>query len=139
MRPGAQWCTLCHTDLRPAAEPVPVPEPELVTLSEPLPLSRPVSVPELVSVPGSPPVGRGKHARRDPSYDETTAVTEQPREQALGTDAMLALLAAESAKPLGALASRLDSSGAKIGVMAGGVVLVAAVLFVLMAVIGSLL
>jgi hypothetical protein len=52
---------------------------------------------------------------------------------------MLALLAAESSKPLGGITSRLDSTASRIGLMAGGIVAVSALLFLVMAVIGSML
>lgn len=31
VRPGAPWCTLCHTDLRPTPEPVPAPRIDPLT------------------------------------------------------------------------------------------------------------
>jgi hypothetical protein len=52
---------------------------------------------------------------------------------------MLALLAAESKKPLGGIAGRLDSTGSRVGLMAGGMVAIAALLFLVMAVLGSLI
>ena len=133
MRAGAQWCTLCYTDLRPA----PV-QPEPV---EREPVEREPVERELVTVPES--AGTGKHARRSSAYDEvggTTTVTETSGpDPALGADAMLALLAAETSHPLAGLTGRFESTGSRIGLMAGGVVVVSAVLFVLMVLIGSLL
>jgi hypothetical protein len=95
------------------------------------------------------PAGRGKHARNDPA-EEPLPPPPPPApgrgrrslandEDALGTEAMLALLAAESSKPLHGLAGRLDSNASRVGVMAGGIVLFSALLFVVMAVIGSLI
>ncbi len=52
---------------------------------------------------------------------------------------MLALLAVESSKPLHGLAGRLDSNATRVGVMAGGIVLFSALIFVVMAVIGSMI
>lgn len=121
VRAGAQWCTLCYTDLRPAPDPAPAP-------ARAEPLER-----ELVTVPQTP--GTGKHARRRPTSEEPTA---EP-DPALRAEAMLALLAAETGNPLGGLTGRFESTGSRIGLMAGGVVVVAGVLFLLMLVIGSLL
>ena len=132
MRAGAQWCTLCYTDLRPApVRPEPVERGRVETESV---------EPELATVPGS--AGTGKHARRSPAnadeVDGPTPVT-QPSDPALGIDAMLALLAAETSDPLAGLTGRFESTGSRIALMAGGVVVVSAVLFVLMLLIGSLL
>jgi hypothetical protein len=66
-------------------------------------------------------------------------VDENEDEDVLGAEAMLVLLAAESRKPLGGIAGRLDSTGSRIGLMAGGMVLIAGLLFCVMVVIGSLL
>jgi hypothetical protein len=52
---------------------------------------------------------------------------------------MLAMLAAEQTKPLPGLSGRLDSTGARVGLMAGGMALIALVLFLVMAVIGTML
>ena len=128
-RAGAQWCTLCYTDLRPAPVRVEVPEPE------------PQPERELVSVPAAP-AARGKHARRNPSSDDSPPSLPGPDEVASTADAMLAQLAAESPAPLvglGGLVGRLDSGGARAALMVAGILLVAAVLFGLMALIGSLI
>ena len=132
-RVGAQWCTLCYTDLRPAPvrveTPVPEPDPE------------PAREPELVSVPAAP-AARGKHARRSPSPDDIVPAQPGPAEVASAADAMLAQLAAESSAPLaglGGLFSRLESGGARAALLVAGILLVGTVLFGLMALIGSLL
>ena len=145
-RLGAQWCTLCYADLRPA------------------PVRSRQQDPALVAVPATPdsesvsePVGaaasaatRGKHARHDATVEDSGSESEpaEPAEplargaqanDVLSTDAMLALLAAESKKPLPGLAGRLESTGSRIALMAGGMVLFATFLFVVMAVIGSVI
>jgi hypothetical protein len=140
-RRGAQWCTLCYTDLRAPVRAVP--EPELVSVPETraAEAGRPDSA---VSVAQAAGAGRGKHARRDPT--ETNVATVSGRgargsvaDDELGTEAMLALLAAESRKPLSGIAGRLDSTASRVGLMAGGMVVIAALLFLVMAVLGSLL
>jgi hypothetical protein len=92
---------------------------------------------------------RGKHARLDlaeepPPPPPPPAPGRGRRalamdEDALGTEAMLALLAAESRKPLTGLAGRLDSNATRVGVMAGGIVIFSAVIFIVMAIIGSMI
>ena len=98
---------------------------------------------------GTAAAGRGKHARLDPA-EEPPPPPPSPApgrgrrslavdEDVLGTEAMLALLAAESSKPLHGLAGRLDSNTTRVGIMAGGIVLFSALIFVAMAVIGSMI
>jgi hypothetical protein len=95
---------------------------------------------------------RGRHARPDPAEEPPRpappapapgrgrrGVAEDETEDVLGTEAMLALLAVESGKPLHGLAGRLDSNATRVGVMAGGIVLFSALIFVVMAVIGSMI
>jgi uncharacterized membrane protein len=93
--------------------------------------------------------GRGRHARPDPA-EEPPPPPPPPapgrgrrglavEEDVLGTEAMLALLAVESSKPLHGLAGRLDSNATRVGVMAGGIVLFSGLIFVVMAVIGSMI
>jgi hypothetical protein len=127
VRVGADWCTLCYTDLRPAP-----PAPEAV-------------VPEAVAVPPSVAQGpaavdpaspvRGRHARRAPASSAPALDAD-----ARTADAMLAqLAAAESANPLGRAAGSLDSPAKKVALMIGGAVSVTALLFLLMVVVGALL
>lgn len=131
--------------------------------------AEPVEHLEPVSVASVAPSRRGKHARHDSTYDDGLPVeqaepaleaeplglpaeagpTLQPSgrrrghraeaEPELGTEAMLALLAAESKKPLGGLAGRLDSNATRVGVVVAGIVLFSALLFLVMVVLGSML
>ena len=133
-RPGAQWCTLCYADLRPAPARSRRADPALVTVP-PTPAPTPTAVAA---------AGRGKHARQDPTVEEGGSESGLPArtsdEEALrSADAMLAMLAAEQTKPLPGLSGRLDSTGARVGLMAGGMALIALVLFLVMAVIGTML
>lgn len=127
VRAGADWCTLCYTDLRAAPEPPPAPVP--------LP-GTPAPEPAAAVAPASP---RGRHARQAPAYDERDAPADGDHEPAPGTDAMLAMLAAESGRPFDGLLDRFDSTGARVGAMVGGVVVVSVGLFALMYLVGSLL
>ena len=168
-RPGAQWCGLCHANLTattvratvPASARVTVPQAPVdlaevsVSLQETpgparLTPADPVSPASAEPAPAAAPAAnRGRHARPDPA-EEPPPPPPPPApgrgrralavdEDALGTEAMLALLAVESSKPLHGLAGRLDSNATRVGVMAGGIVLFSALIFVVMAVIGSLI
>lgn len=132
VRAGADWCTLCYADLRPAPDPAPEPEPAL-----PGPADLTVGVPEDEGVAGQP--RRGRHARLDPAYDGSGAPTDADPETGLSVDAMLALLAAENDQPLQGLTSRLDTTGSRVVAMVGGFVVVMVVIFALMYLVGSLL
>ncbi len=123
---------------RPDTPPMTPPDPVSLASAEPVPAVAPAA-------------NRGKHARPDP--DEEPPPPPPPpapgrgrrglpldeTEDVLGTEAMLALLAVESSKPLHGLAGRLDSNATRVGVMAGGIVLFSALIFVVMAVIGSMI
>jgi hypothetical protein len=95
----------------------------------------------------------GKHARHGATVEDSGSESEpaaraEPAARVAhatdvlstdSTDAMLAMLAAESRKPLPGMAGRLESPGGRIALMAGGMVLVATLLFVVMAVIGTMI
>ena len=143
-RLNAQWCTLCYADLRPAparsrrAAPVAVtvPPTPTETLTE---TPTETQTPTQVSVTAA---GRGKHARQgttvEVSAPERGLPTRTPDEEVLRrADAMLAQLAAEERKPLPGLMGRLDSKGARVAVTAGGMALVALLLFLVMALLGT--
>jgi hypothetical protein len=112
----------------------------------------PVTVPETptsTSTTTTPPVsvaagGRGKHARQAAIGEESDPESGLParlgdEEVLRSADAMLAMLAAEQTKPLPGLSGRLDSTGARVALMAGGMALIALVLFLVMVVIGAML
>ena len=123
---GAQWCSLCYASLggppAPSAEPVVSGEHAEEDLPEtPAPDVRP----------------RGKHARHatppgvapasDPDVEQTAA-------------ALLAQLAAsESGSPLGRYSGLVDTPAKKVGLMVGGAVAAMLFLFIVMAVVGTVL
>jgi hypothetical protein len=147
--PEAAWCSLCYHDLRPPApEPDPAPEADLV----------PVRLDALDALALQPaalagaPARRGRHARPEPAAGPGLSHTAQPsgpEAQLSGLDAvaeakaaeLLAALKAQSALSpgVGSLVGRMGSTGAKVGVMVGGVVLVTVLTFALMALVGSFL
>lgn len=155
-RPGAQWCGQCYTNLgattvrarppAPARVTVPPAAVDLAEVSVSLQETAPAALDPEAS---AAPAGRGKHARHDP--EEPPPPPPPPPapgrgrravpvdEDVLGTEAMLAMLAVESGKPLHGLAGRLDSNATRVGVMAAGIVLFSALIFVVMAVIGSMI
>jgi hypothetical protein len=120
VRVGADWCSLCYADLRPAPPAVEAPRPEVHRAPE-----------------GGGPSPRGRHARR---ASEAGRDPEAALDPELTAEALLAqLVAAESGNPLGHLAGQVDSPGKKFALMVGGAVAMATLLFVLMAAVGALL
>lgn len=125
---GAQWCSLCFTDLRaPTAAPEPTPE----VLTE-APITSPEEEPAQVAPDARP---RGKHARRAhaPANDPAADV------EAQAAQLLAQLAASESGAPLGRYSGFVDTPAKKVGLMVGGAVVAMLVLFVLMAVIGMIL
>jgi hypothetical protein len=144
VRPEAPWCTLCYADLRPAPEPEPEPEhaPELSVpeaVLAPTVLAAPESV--LAEEPALAAAGpRGRHSKV--TVGEVRPVTEgetTPAEVDALAAQMLAVLAAESKPALGRFSGEMDSTGVKVGVMVGGVLLVTAILFAAISVVGLFL
>lgn len=132
---GADWCSLCYADLRPAVTPEPEQQPEPVAAEpEPVQLEAEPALAELVTA--GPP--RGKHAKRAESGEPGDlgadgAATVDP-------DALLAqLAAAESGNPLGSYSRFVDTPAKKVGLMVGGAVAAMVLLFALMAIAGALL
>ena len=127
---GAQWCSLCFTDLQvPATDPEPAPE-------VPTEAATPSTVEEPAQEASSPDVRpRGKHARRahapaqDPAADA----------EAQAAQLLAQLAASESGAPLGRYSGFVDTPAKKVGLMVGGAVVAMLALFVLMAVVGSVL
>jgi hypothetical protein len=140
--PGADWCTLCFADLRP---PPPVEE-----LPEPPP---PLDLPSVESASGleeaaDSPVepggsGNGKHARAATTYDESLPLsTGLPRDAASMAELdaraveMLAQLAADTDRPLGPIAARLDSTSAQAMAAGFGFLLLVVIALLVMTVLG---
>lgn len=134
VRPGADWCTLCYCDLRPAPPPVelqpePGPEPEPVVVPRRGKHARPTT-------PGTAATAATPESSASPESPESSA----PRLPDDEVELMLAQLAAtESGIPLGRFARHLDSPGRKVGLMIGGSVAAAVLVFLLMAVVGVML
>ena len=111
---GADWCSLCYADLRVARG------RHQATSTE----SAPAAMPVLTEPP------------RAVAVQDLLDHEQRPD----GIDAMLAMLAAESGPPLGALPGRLGrSTGQRVGLMVGGVLACTAVIFGLMTLLGRLL
>lgn len=120
VRAGADWCTLCYHDLRPAPE-VPAPAD--------------ADAPAASVIAAEP----GRHARpapdaAEPAADGTPALPDA--EIAL----MLEQLAAdESQLPLRRLSGQVASPGVKAGFIIGGSILATVLVFVVMTLVGTLL
>jgi hypothetical protein len=160
-RRGAQWCTLCYADLRPAPPRSRRAEPVLETVP-PTPTTAPTPAPTTAPVPVVV-AGRGKHARPGSTVEATVpqhSGAEQSGAEQSGTeqsgagsgppartadeealrsaDAMLALLALEQTPPLPGLSGRLDSKGARVALTVGGMALVGLFFFLVMALLGTI-
>jgi hypothetical protein len=134
--PDAGWCTLCYADLRP-----PVAPPPLEAGPEPDPAAE-------LAADADPGVdidqdGRGKHARSATAYDD--AVPRQasaPLDEASAAEfearanEMLAMLAAESGRPLGQWADRLDTTASRVVAGLIGLVVLATAGLLVMTVLG---
>ncbi len=142
-RSDAAWCSLCYAQLVADFDPLTAPLEELLsqgngtavmTQQAPAPAAQTPEVPEW-DTPAETPA---------PSYDPPAAISEDPVEstdtQISDVDVMLAMLAAEhrQAEPTSALAERLGDKGARVLLIVGGTVAIAAVAFVLMALLGTL-
>jgi hypothetical protein len=137
VRRGQDWCTLCHTDLRPpelrssAAAPAEIAEHVVEHDVEVDPLEAPLAVllalqerPQgIETAPDTAPAASlGKHARHaapdstggDAAPAEPPAPAASPLDEA-EVARLLARLAAESADPIGGIVSRLpESQGARV-------------------------
>jgi hypothetical protein len=163
---GAQWCSLCYADLRPAPEPVA--EPVVPVAAEPTPglttervavgggIDQGGIVGESVAVA----VRHGRHSRSaaEPAAGATSAVTSAPDEASAAAfgaptqsieDARLEAISAELLARLAAETrpstrltrafAMVDSTPKRVGLMLGGLTLISTVLFAVMTIFGSLL
>ena len=144
VRPEAPWCTLCYADLRPAPEPEPAPTPASarpVDEDVVAPVALAASEPVLAEEPALAAAGRrGRHSKvaLGDAHAVTASETTPAEVDALAAQ-MLAVLAAESKPALGRFSGELESTGVKVGVMVGGVLLVTLVLFAAISVVGLFL
>jgi hypothetical protein len=140
--PGADWCTLCFADLRPPppAEPVPVPRPPVA-----LPAVEADRDPDETTDQSDEPGGRGngKHARAARTYSESLSLADdRPRDAAslaeldARASEMLAQLAADTQRPLGPIAARLDSTSAQAIAAGFGFLLLVVIALLVMTVLG---
>ena len=148
VRGGTGWCTLCHADLRPAPEPspAPAPEPEPVTAADVVELAE---VEELVAAEPAPRTGgrHAKHAKPDVAPDAGTAdgaaEVEDYTDLLVDIDdpeVMFALLRADGRDPiLAKLEGPLASPGARAALIIGGGLALTAVLFLTLALVGTVL
>jgi hypothetical protein len=136
VRPGQDWCTLCHTDLRPAPEPpaVPLSERHQEGLSAEVADPDPLTTPDLAALGPVEQAGKslplhGKHARHAASATESGPGSGAAALDDETIQAMLAQLAQETDDPLALVAGRFDSRAAKVAFALGVCVVSIAVLF----------
>jgi hypothetical protein len=149
--PGAEWCTLCFTDLRPRSEPpVPAPVPVAVAVAVAGAGAGAAVEPDLVADHAAEPSegGRGKHARSaSPTGTATGTAATATSDLAPLTaadraalearaDEMLVMLAAQSSLPMGSLASRLESTGSRVVAGIIGLVVLSTAGLLVMTVLG---
>jgi hypothetical protein len=142
VRTGSDWCTLCYADLRPAPQATaaePVAEPAVETAAETV-----VEPPVLLEAPAEAMSPRtGKHARRTPVEGhepiDAAASPGSPDVEALAARMLAELSVSQPKSPLGPLAASFDTPAKKAGLMVGGTLAVICLLFILMAVAGTLL
>ena len=142
VRTGSDWCTLCYADLRPAPQATaaePVAEHAVETAVEAV-----VEATVLLEPPAEAgPPRTGKHARRTPveghAPADPAAVPGSLDVEALAAQMLAELAVSQPKSPLGPLAASFDTPGKKAGLMVGGTLMVICLLFILMAVAGTLL
>ena len=151
VRPGASWCSLCHSDLRsdaeraaaapasvaPSPEPEHLPEPEHVRdLELQLATSAALGTPSTATEAESSATPSGRHARRTGSAADPYG-SGDPLAQ-VDVESMLAVLASDSATLTG-VAGRF-SSKANVALFAfGGAALLTVLGLAAMFVLGSLM
>ena len=146
-RSDAAWCSLCFAQLVAGFDPLTAPLEELLsegngtavmTQQAPAPAPAPATwtaeLPDWESPAESPAT----------SFDPPEPTPEDPAEstdsEISDVDVMLAMLAAEhrQAEPTSELVDRLGDKGARVLLIVGGTVAIAVVVFVMMAVLGTL-
>ena len=139
VRAGSEWCTLCYADLRPKPDPAPPvsQEPSSEALAEVEHVGA-----AMADLPApAAPTPRGKHAKRaaaESVFGQPTAVVDDAEVGAIA-DRMLAELASQRENPLGPLSTAVDTKAKQVALMVGGAFAGMFLLFVLMALLGTLL
>jgi hypothetical protein len=130
VRAGADWCTLCYQDLRPAPE---VPEPAEPVAAYPVDEVE-AAGPADADVPDdtAAPAPSGRHAR--PAAERPPGLPDAQIARMLER-----LAAEESDVPLGALSGRVTSPGVKAGLIIGGSIVATVLVYVVMTLVGTLL
>jgi hypothetical protein len=169
VRADAAWCGLCHADLRPAPaqEPTPAAPPVVVTgpetVVQPVAASMPATdrrvdpdelLALLVAAGGSgasaaqPAAARrrGRHARPDPEGTDLDPAGSPPAPEASGVvetgplaGVDLSVLATPASDPVSAWSRRLQTPGAKVAVMVGGVAIVGVLGLLMLTIAGLVL
>jgi hypothetical protein len=143
--PGADWCTLCYTDLREPPEPPVVeatPEAELTVEPALVQERAGEQVGEQAGEQAGeqPAVVQGKHTRSAKAYGDAAPIdAAELTALEARADEMLAMLAAESNHPMGPLADRLESTSARVVAGLIGLVVLSTAGLLVMTVLGHFL
>jgi len=140
VRPGADWCSLCHADLRPVAEAAAV---DPVGVDPVVADHAAVEAPPIeVTSAAAATVGashRGRHARS--SVDEhpsgASAADLALAKAGIDSSTVAAMLAADGSKPLSVAAGRIADRQQKVVAIVVGTVGLMAVGFLVLYVLGS--
>lgn len=126
----AAWCSLCYAGLRAPSEPAPADV-------APEPASPEAAAPSLAPAPpeaaDEPVPTTGQRPATTPDGEP-----ESEREGPHPADAMLAVLAAQSADPLRGLSGRFGSPGARVGLGAAGLVATIVLALAVLTIVGLL-
>jgi hypothetical protein len=163
---GAQWCSLCYADLRPAPKSVGEPvvpaaaQPTSGLTTEPVAVGGGVDEGGIIGESVAVAIRHGRHSRSaaEPAAATTSAGTparldaaaaafgtptqsiEDARIEAISAE-LLARLAAETrpSTRLSRVFAMVDSTPKRVGLMLGGLTLISTVLFAVMSIFGSLI
>ena len=123
LRAGQNWCSLCFANVEPAFDPLTAPLDEVVGRGEaPEPPDAPVE-----TLPAPAVI-----ARTGPEVEASPV-------EVSDIDVMLSMLAAEhrQSDPTAGIAERLEDRSTRVAVMVGGTVLIGAVIFLALTILGA--
>ncbi len=126
LRAEQDWCSLCFASVETSFDPLTAPLDQVVGRAE---------VPELPVAPVEPLPAVPVIAEADPTPDPVARPIEVS-----DLDVMFSMLAAEHrrSEPAAGIAERLEDRSTRIAVMVGGTVLIGAVMFLVLTVLGAI-
>ncbi|MCZ3387391.1 MAG: hypothetical protein LH630_10620 [Actinomycetia bacterium] len=132
MRAEQDWCSLCYATVEATFDPLTAPLDEVEGYAE---IPAPISPAPISPAPISPAL-----KPLPPTVAEPAVPAEEPTIAVSELDVMFSMLAAEhrQSDPTARIAERLEDRSTRIAVMVGGTVLIGAVLFLILTVLGGL-